>query len=230
MPLKKQDLNRIVSFIRPQLLETVRQLVRAGALTGADFPAHAIALPHARTHEFNPGSEGVDEVHVDNVSALCVNRSGFDIAEEQVVYVAGVDFDEDFGLARPSIALADASDPLKMPPFGVTVGPILDGGEARVIRLGRIELVDTDTPGWLTGQELYLSQTTPGAMQNTIPASGVIYQIATVLGNEQELGYEAEPGGSGQLLIQIENMTDIVGPGAGGYNHARSMIRANGRC
>lgn len=254
MPLTKQEITRLVSALRSDTERTLRSLIVGGffadadAVEEVDFEPGAETgpvfqqldpLPHAGTH----AREGDDWLHVEDVDTLCVNRTGFDIDAPAVVAVVGIEYDEDLGISRPSVALADPNDAALMPPFGVvfrepvdeSLDPIefTDGipndGEGRVMRLGRIRNVDTEAAGWNSGEELYLSQTTPGGLTNVPPTSGVVYQIATVMSNEFE-GIGIENEGAGELIIQIENMTDLIGAGAGGFNHRRAMIRAFGRC
>lgn len=204
-PTSKRNLSRIYSSQRPALIRTVSELIRAGLLTGVDTPAKATPLPHSETHELG----GEDEVLVDNVSTLCVNRTGVDIPIHAVVYVEDVGFDDDFGESRPAVALADVLDSAKLPPFGLTRDPIPNDGEGLVVRLGRVEGVDTATPGWLTPQTLYLDPATPGGMTATIPPTGLVYQIVdSVLADESS---PVEDESQGELLVAIENLTDVVG-------------------
>ena len=222
-PLEKIKQYRLYGFIRPFIIRTVNELIAQGLLTGEDTPAVATPLPHAETHETN----GSDEVLVDRVRTLCVNRSGADIDKHKVVYIDGSGFDDEFGLSRPAIELADPASVATLPPFGITMEDIADDGEGLVISLGRLEEIDTATPSWSDGDNLYLD-TTAGEMTNVQPVSGNIYRMGTVLA-QGDSGVEDQE--SGELIVTVENLTDIIGGGGGGgFNHARTMIRAMGRC
>lgn len=220
--IAKQNLSRIYSGLRPFVIRTVERLIEAGLVTGEDTPAKARPLVHADTHMFGGVEDTDDELLVDNLTTLAVNRSGVDIPIHTVVYIDAVGFDDDFGLSRPAVDLADTTDGAKLPPLGITRDAIPDDGEGRVTRAGRLEGLDTATAGWLVGEELYLDPATPGGMTNVIPTTGTVYRIGTVLADEVGPGAPAAPEDEqqGELLVDIENLTDIVGEGPSPAPHA----------
>jgi hypothetical protein len=220
--LTKRDLQRVTSHIRPLILETTAQLISQGFLSGEDFAVTAYPLPHAETHE----RLGGDPLFTEDIWLICVNRSGAPIPAHKAVYVSGVGVDEEFGnRQRPAIDLADNADPSKLPPVGVTLEEMPDGGEGRIIRLGQIGQVDVTTPNWLNGEELYLDGTTPGDLTN-VPPRAPVFRIGTVIANEAEGGSGVEPGEpGGELLVDIEDVTDLVGtPIAKLLNHVTVAV------
>lgn len=221
-PTPKQNLSRIYSGLRPFIVRTIERLIEAGLVTGENTPAKARPLVHAGTHMFGGIEDTDDELLVDNLTTLAVNRSGVDIPIHSVVYIDAVGFDDDFGLSRPAVDLADTTDGAKLPPLGITRDAIPNDGEGRVTRAGRLEGLDTATGGWLVGEELYLDPATPGGMTNVIPATGTVYRIGTVLADEVGPGAPAAPEDEqqGELLVDIENLTDIVGEGPAPAPHA----------
>jgi hypothetical protein len=217
--LTKKNVWQVYSALRPLIMETVQELVR-GVLQDPDSALVAYPLPHGHTHERRNGEdpEAQDPVRIDTIQTLCGNRSGVTIPAFSVVYVADVAYavgeDDNQGAAIPAIDLADNTDPAKLPPFGVTLADILNDEDGEVIRIGQIFGVDVVTPGWLNASELYLDPTTPGGLTDTPPLNPV-YRIATVLANEDEGG--AEEDDAGILLVDIEDVTDIVGVPSGSF-------------
>jgi len=78
------------------------------------------------------------------------NTSGATITFGMPVYLTG--FDETTQLS--TVAMADASDPTKMPAFGVVVDDILDGNTGHIITSGQI--INIDTSNFIIGQEVYV--------------------------------------------------------------------------
>ena len=91
------------------------------------------------------------------------NRSGATIYKGEAVYIENVDGN------KPTVALADASDPSKMPAFGLALADAADNADITIVTLGT--LPDIDTSSFEVGDTLYIG-TTPGEI-TTSPPSGV---------------------------------------------------------
>ncbi|MFA6067520.1 MAG: hypothetical protein WC810_02965 [Janthinobacterium sp.] len=122
----------------------------------------------------------------DNVT-IAKNTSGVAIAANSPVYVT------DSTGNVPNIAKAKADSLTTLPAIGVALDAIADNAFGQVMKLGVISNINTSS--FSTGQTVYVSTGTAGALQNTRPSgtSGAYVQrIGTVL---------VSGSGNGSLLI-----------------------------
>jgi hypothetical protein len=118
------------------------------------------------------------------------NRSGATILKGQPVYIDGVDGN------KPTIALADANDPDKMPAFGLLLEDANDNADAIVVTFGSLK--DVDTSAFNLGDTLYIG-TTPGTLVSTPPAgtNSLIQNIGRVIRSHGSAG-SIKVGGAGR--------------------------------
>jgi hypothetical protein len=112
------------------------------------------------------------------------NQSGGTIYKGQAVYVNGLSGD------TPTIILADASDPAKMPALGVAKADINNNATDEIVTLGNLYAIDTSASNQVetgvtlaVGDVLYISATQPGKLTNVAPAgeSNQIQNIGRVV-------------------------------------------------
>lgn len=118
------------------------------------------------------------------------NRSGGTILKGQPVYIDGVDGN------KPTVALADANDPNKMPAFGLALEDANDNADIIVVTFGSLKDVDTST--YDLGDTLYIG-TTPGTLVTTPPAgaNSLIQNIGRVIRSHESAG-SIKVGGAGR--------------------------------
>ena len=97
------------------------------------------------------------------------------ITKGEAVYISGVSGN------TTVVALADANDATKMPAFGIAGNTAGANNPVTVINFGELSNLDTDTPNWDEGDELFVS-TTAGALTTTAPTSesSLLQKIAKV--------------------------------------------------
>lgn len=131
-----------------------------------------------------------------DVFQAVLNNSGASIPKGSLVVATGGSNATSGAGYLFTAALADASDPSKMPVMGITAETISDGAVGRVFLMGTISGVDTSA--WSTGTVLYASPVTPGGYTSTQPSHPNMRQVvATVM---------ASDGISGQLNVSIGTM------------------------
>jgi len=130
---------------------------------------------------------------------LGTNKTGTTIAKGKAVYVSGATGN------HPEITLAQANSELSSArTIGITSEEIANNAEGRVIVAGRIENVDTSA--FTAGDALYLSSSTAGGFQTTLPtqpnhgvlmgyvvrANANVGVIEVRVDNYQELGEQSD--------------------------------------
>lgn len=106
---------------------------------------------------------------------LVRNNTGSAIGYGEVGYLNGsVAF-------RPTIALAKADSISTSDVVVMTLQAIPINEQGVAATFGLIREVDTLTPNWNEGDLLYLSETTAGALKNTVPTSGYTIPVGRVL-------------------------------------------------
>jgi hypothetical protein len=129
------------------------------------------------------------------VSFTAINNEGAQLTRGQVVYVDGVSGN------TPTIALAAADDPSKMPAMGLVAdGTANPGTEVRIVTFGSLRGMDTD--GFSEGDTLYVqtgSSGVSGSLTNSAPTgSGALIQnIGRVLRVDASAG-QVKVGGAGR--------------------------------
>lgn len=112
------------------------------------------------------------------------NVSGVTIYKGQAVYVNGLSGN------TPTVILADASDPAKMPALGVAKVDINNNATDEIVTLGNLYAIDTSASNQVetgvtlaVGDVLYISATDPGKLTNVAPAgeSNQIQNIGSVV-------------------------------------------------
>jgi len=101
------------------------------------------------------------------------NTSGGPLAAGTAVYATGSVGDTD----RITVAACDPTDPLKMPAIGVLETTLANNGDGDAVVLG--ELRPFNTNSYQLGDQLYVGA--GGAMVATIPASGEVQQVGSVV-------------------------------------------------
>src|SRR6056300_282561 len=90
------------------------------------------------------------------------NDEGVQITKGQAVYIKGLAGDG----TTPTVGLADANDPTKMPAFGLAFNTANNSAEIQIVQVGN--LGGLDTSGFSVGDTLYID-TTAGAVTKTKP-------------------------------------------------------------
>ena len=101
------------------------------------------------------------------------NNNGIVIPNMSPVYMLGAIGN------RPAVELAQADTLEKADVIVISTAQIGGNQDGVVTLLGLVR--DGDTSAWSSGDYLYLSQTVPGAMQNTAPVSGISVKLARVV-------------------------------------------------
>jgi hypothetical protein len=101
------------------------------------------------------------------------NTSGGALAAGTAVYATG----SVGGTDRITVAACDPTDPLKMPAIGVLETTLANNGDGDAVVLG--ELRPFNTNSYQLGDQLYVGA--GGAMVATIPASGEVQQVGSVV-------------------------------------------------
>jgi hypothetical protein len=111
------------------------------------------------------------------------------ILEGQAVYVSGISGN------KPAVRLADASDPAKMPAFGLALAD--SSSNISIVSFGTISNLDTSS--FNNGDTLYVS-TTPGVLTNVKPAgeANLVQNIGKVQRAHQSTG-AIKVGGAGRV-------------------------------
>jgi hypothetical protein len=129
------------------------------------------------------------------------NDSGTTLYPGDVVYINGVSGE------TPTVGLADASDPNKMPAFGVIRDRANNNAEAHVVTLGSVYGVPLDPAGYSVGQNVYVS-TTSGDYSPAPPTgeSNLIQNIGYVVRAHAHAGV-LKVGGAGRTNA-VPNLND----------------------
>ena len=129
------------------------------------------------------------------VSFTAINDHGGTITRGQVVYIKGISGQ------TPTVALASADDPTKMPAMGlVGDGTSNNGTEVRIVTFG--SLIGFDTSDFLEGDTLFVdtgSAGDAGRLRNTAPtgSNALIQNIGRVLRVDASAG-QVKVGGAGR--------------------------------
>lgn len=101
--------------------------------------------------------------------AIAKNTSGATVTPGQVVYISGSTG------AVPNIALAHASSSIAIKTVFIVVDSIANNGFGQVMRSGILDSIDTSA--FATGDAVYLSTSTPGALTNIRPSGTTDYVL-----------------------------------------------------
>ena len=131
------------------------------------------------------GSNWIDD-YVDFTSIIV--QAGEDLVKGDVVYANSAAGD------TPIVSKADSSDPDKMPSIGIVqYGSITTGSTGHVVTFG-VFTMDLDAT-FVNGDTLYVSNTTPGGLMNTVPTG------TTTVDKIQNVGICIKPGSGGKILV-----------------------------
>ncbi|MDB4761384.1 hypothetical protein OAG04_00070 [bacterium] len=102
-------------------------------------------------------------------------QAGEAIAKGEAVFISGISGN------TTVVALADANDATRMPAFGIASEAASANNPVTVINFGSLGSLDTDTPNWDEGDELFVSNTA-GELTTTPPTSesSLLQKIAKV--------------------------------------------------
>ena len=111
------------------------------------------------------------------------NDEGVQITKGQAVYIKGLAGDG----TTPTVGLADADDPTKMPAFGLAFNTANNSAEIQIVQVGN--LGGLNTSGFSVGDTLYID-TTPGAVTKTKPTgeSSQLQNIGRVIRSDNGAG------------------------------------------
>lgn len=142
-----------------------------------------------------------DDSNTVRADAVCIkvrNVSGGTLPPLTAVFMSGYNAGQD----RLEVELADADVVNKMPAIGIVATEILNNANGNVITDGVFDSLDTDTPGWNVGDDLYVSAT-PGTLTNVRPtgSSELVQMIAKVVRVHATLG---------RILVQSAGRTNDI--------------------
>jgi len=150
------------------------------------------------------------------------NTSGSTLTKGQVVYISGVSGN------NPTVALANADDPAKMPAYGLVAADALDTAEVEIITFGTLTATKTDYTGWALGDTLYVS-TVPGELTNAAPSgeSSLIQNLGRIRRLHQSAG-SITVGGAGRTNAtpNLNNGNVFIGD-ASNQSVARALVIAD---
>src|SRR5210317_486375 len=120
------------------------------------------------------------------------NDEGVQITKGQAVYIKGLAGDG----TTPTVGLADADNPAKMPAFGLAFNTANNSAEIQIVQVGN--LGGLDTSGFSVGDTLYID-TTAGAVTKTKPTgeSSQLQNIGRVIRSNNGAGV-IKVGGAGR--------------------------------
>jgi len=112
--------------------------------------------------------------------AVHFKASGSGLAKGDVVYITGYQGN------KTTVGKADASDPAKMPAFGIVNAT--QGGNVDILTFG--SMLHLSTTGIATGTELYVSASTPGGYETSAPTGegNLVQKIAKVVRGDSNSG------------------------------------------
>ena len=127
---------------------------KIGIGTGAVEPSEALeVIGNVEAEEFIGDLRG---------AVLFKAQAGEAISKGQAVYISGISGNTTI------VSLADADDAAKMPAFGVAAEAASLNNPVDIYTFGTLSNIDTSTPGWSLGDEVFVS-TTAGTLTNTPP-------------------------------------------------------------
>lgn len=145
------------------------------AISNPASPAAGVVRLHALT------TQGFSRLEQDNEAAtnitlgrdsviIAKNTSGGPIAKGEAVYITGSTGNV------PNIAKAKADVVTTLPAIGLALDDIADNNFGQVMKTGVLAAFNTSGPGWASGDVLYVSATTAGALTKTRPVSSNLAQ------------------------------------------------------
>ena len=187
-PLFDQDLNTTDDVFFNNVTATnatfeyVDKLERAAP---SNPPADTLRLYVEDYHGFSfykfLDSTGMKRSLVRDSVILVKNIRGSTIAANRIVYATGSDDDV------PTVDLAKSDDISTMPAIGVTIESIDNDSFGRVMQVGLLENINTDSLE--PGDILYVSDSTAGIPMTTVPVTpSFIQEIGTVLVKDAAVG------------------------------------------
>ena len=140
---------------------------KIGIGTGAVEPSEALeVIGNVEAEEFIGDLRG---------AVLFKAQAGEAISKGQVVYISGISGN------TTVVSLADADDAAKMPAFGIAAEAASLNNPVNIYTFGTLPNIDTQTPGWSLGDELYVN-TVAGGLVNSAPSgeSSLIQKVGKV--------------------------------------------------
>ena len=114
-------------------------------------------------------------------------RTDESIVKGDPLYVTGFSDGEN----RVTVAKADASDPSKMPAYGVAYESVSQNTNTQMVALGTLQNIDTQTPNYNVGDTLYVA--VGGGLTNVKPTGTNLIQNFGIVGRIQQ--------NSGEILV-----------------------------
>ena len=149
------------------------------------------------------------------------NDSGVALSVGQVVYINGVSGN------IPTVALARANSTSTMPAYGLVKTAANAGASVDIVTFGNIANVDTTTWSLSTGDTIYVSAATAGALTSTPPSSetNLIQNIGRVVKAHASAGI-IKVGGAGRSASTPNLDTDKIFLGDGSNQAVSTLLSA----
>jgi hypothetical protein len=128
-----------------------------------------------------------------NLSFDYADRAQIEIRTDEAIvkgdplYVTGFSSGEN----RVTVGKADASDPTKMPAYGVAYESVSQNTNTQMVALGTLQNIDTQTPNYNVGDTLYVA--VGGGLTNVKPTGTNLIQNVGIVGRRQQ--------NSGEILV-----------------------------
>ena len=123
-------------------------------------------------------------------------RTDESIVKGDPLYVTG--FSD--GQNRVTVGKADASDPSKMPAYGVAYESVSQNTNTQMVALGTLQDIDTQTPNFNVGDTLYVA--VGGGLTNVKPTGTNLIQNVGIVGRRQQ--------NSGEILVSAIGRSNDV--------------------
>ena len=123
-------------------------------------------------------------------------RTDESIVKGDPLYVTG--FSD--GQNRVTVGKADASDPSKMPAYGVAYESVSQNTNTQMVALGTLQDIDTQTPNYNVGDTLYVA--VGGGLTNVKPTGTNLIQNVGIVGRRQQ--------NSGEILVSAIGRSNDV--------------------
>ena len=142
------------------------------------------------------GSNWVNDYSVRNFTKI-INKTGDTLYQGNTVYIVD-GYQNNANVAN--VALADATDPAKMPAIGMLFEDVPPDGESVAVTYGKVQNVDVD--GFLEGETVYVSNTIVGGISNVKP---------TINGELiQNVGIVVKTGANGVVFVTGVGRTNDI--------------------
>ena len=181
-------------------IEVVDMVVTGNVTSNANIDGDLYVGGTVFATAFDGDGSDLTSVRAETVEERVINKSGGPLDKGTPVYATG-----NVTAQNLWIDAADASDPAKMPVIGVLATDLANDTEGRAIITGKISGVDTATPGFVAGDQIFVA--VGGGYANVAPSGegNIIQFLGTVT--------EVDVSGGGVVKIAPPRSSDALNEG-----------------